>query len=117
MTERDKRVKELLLSFAKRRSAEFGQTPEETYRDLLKGLGEGGKGWVYEKKRDHFRCELIMAWVVIIAAIALTAMGRLSGTEFVATATLTLGIFKGFNSKNLKEKLKNGSSLVPGQGK
>ena len=48
MTERDKRVKELLLSFAKRRSAEFGQTPEETYGDLLKGLGEGGEGWEYD---------------------------------------------------------------------
>jgi hypothetical protein len=48
LTDKEKRQKELYLNFAKRRATEFNQTPEETYKDLLKDGGHSGPGWEYE---------------------------------------------------------------------
>lgn len=59
-----------------------------------------------EKKRDHFKCEMVILLVIIILAFILDMFGKLSA-EFAGLGLGGFSYFKKKNSDNLKEKLCN----------
>lgn len=61
------------------------------------------------KKRDHFRCETLLIWGMFLGAVGLAAISKLT-TEYVALCSTMFGLYKGLNSKNLKEKLCNSNN-------
>lgn len=58
------------------------------------------------KKRDHFKCEMVILLAIIILAFVLDMSEKLS-VEFAGLCAGAFSFFKKKNSDNLKEKLCN----------